>query len=238
VEQIPPQQWSDLHEVALGTFTAQISAEAHRPNTANPWLAAAMVMVDGLPSRVTAVTAVATYRSADQLAAAVQMREVNPGASLPAGQAVVVIGRVFLIPDPAQFRSDDDLLRAAVELSSDEDYRRRAAYWRWQREFLNDGMFIDAESIEAAVAEMQDLIADEHRSVRRRQIRLVTMFAICVAAAGATVFAWPLAPATLAAAFLSVGQFVAGEALAPPAAASSSPAGLLITDRKGLGWRG
>ncbi|MGH3671848.1 MAG: hypothetical protein ACRDSH_14635 [Pseudonocardiaceae bacterium] len=167
------------------------------------------------------------------------MHEVDPAVPLPAGQAVVVIGREFLIPDPAQFGSDDDLLRAAVELSSDEDYRRRrAGYWRWQREFLNDGMFIDAESIEAAVAEMQDLIADEHRSVRRRQIRLVTMFAMCVATAGATVLAGPLAPATLAAAFLSVGQFVAGEALAPPAAANSSPTGLLITGRKGLGWRG
>ena len=232
-------QWSDLHGAALGTFTAQISAEARRPSAANPWLATAMVVERGLPSRVTAVTAVATYRSADQLAAAVRMREVDPAAPLPAGQAVVVIGREFLIPDPAQFGSNDDLLRAAVELSSDGDYRRRrVAYWRWQREFLNDGMFIDAESIEAAVAEMQDLIADEHRSIRRRQIRLVTMFAMCVAAAGATVLAGPLAPVTLAAAFLSVGQFVAGEALAPPATVSPSPAGLLITGRKDLGWRG
>lgn len=229
------QQWSDLHGKALSSLSAQIGAEAHRPSAANPWLATAMVLADGLPRRVTAVTAVATYRSVDQLAVAVQMHEVDPGASMPAGQAVVVMGREFLLPDPSEFGSDDDLLRAAVELSSDEDFRRRrTAYWRWQREFLRDGMFIDAESIDDALTEMQDLIADEQRALRRRRLRLISTFAMCVAAAGAAVLAGPLAPATLASAFLSVGQFVVGEAMNPPAA--PGPTGLVISSRKGLGW--
>jgi hypothetical protein len=231
------QQWSDLHGASLSAFTAQVDTEARRPSAANPWLATATVLQQNdLPSRVTAVSAVATYRSAAQLTNAVQLREVDPHTPLPAGQAVVVIGRKFLVPDPAQFTNDDDLLRAAVELSSDPDCRRRrAAYWRWQREFLSDGMFVDANSIDAAIAEMQDLIADEQRAVRRSRIRLITMFATCVSTAAVTLLAAPLAPVTMAAAFLSVGQFVAGEALAP-GSARSSPAGLLITARKNLGW--
>ena len=164
------------------------------------------------------------------------MREVNPTAPLPAGQAVVVIGREFLMPDPAQFTSDDDLLRAAVELAMDPDYRRRrTAYWRWQREFLNDGHYIDADSISAAVEEMRDLVADEQRALRNRHIRLITMFATCVSAAAAALFAAPLAPLTVAAAFLSVGQFVAGEAMVPRSD-QSTPAGLLISAQKSLGW--
>jgi hypothetical protein len=88
---------------------------------------------------------------------------------------------------------------------------------------------------------MQDLIADEQRTVRRGRHRLIAMFATCVTAAGATVLAAPEVLATpleltMAAAFLSVGQFVAGEALAP-GPDRSSPAGLLINARKGLGWR-
>ena len=231
------QQWSDLHAAALSTFASDVAAGAHHPSAASPYGAtAAVLQASDLPSRVTAVNAVATYRSLAALTEAVDMREVGPTTSLPAGQAVVVIGREFLMPDPAQFTGDDDLLRAAVGLSADPDYhRRRTAYWRWQREFLNDGLYIDPESIAAAVEEMQDLVADEHRALRNRRIRLITMFATCVSAAAAALLAAPLVPLSMAAAFLSVGQFVAGEALAPRSD-RSSPAGLLIDAQKSLGW--
>ena len=137
-----------------------------------------MVVGRGLPSRVTAVTAVATYRSLAALEAAVALRELNPYDPLPAGQLTVVIGREFLAPDPGEFTDDLDLLRAALDIEDEDVRRRRAAYWRWQREFLQDGMFVDQDSIAAAVEEMQDLVADERRVVRRSRTRLVTLFAL------------------------------------------------------------
>ncbi|RDV10477.1 hypothetical protein DXK94_08060 [Arthrobacter sp. RT-1] len=231
--------WRDLRENDLAKVTAQIEREGHHRRITDAYMQTAMVLTAGLPAKVTAVNAVATYRSADELKAAVQMREVDPEAPVTQGQAVVVIGREFLIPEPGQFGSDEDLLRAAVELSSDSDYRRRrTAYWRWQREFLGEGIFVDPASVTAALEEMQDLVADEQRAIRRGQIRLATLFALCVATAGVGLLAGPLAPATVATAFLSVGQFVAGEALEEVPSNAPSPAGLLISGRRDLGWRG
>ena len=119
----------------------------------------------------------------------------------------------------------------------DDDVRRRhAAYWRWYREFLRDGMFVDQDSISDAVEEMQDLIADVQRAVRRSRIRLVTLFALATATAAAALVAGPLSPIALTAAFLSVGQFGVSEAftardprlaLTPRANISSLPSELL-----------
>ncbi len=229
------QQWADLHDDSL-LLARQLGAEAHRPTATDPYMATAMVLGQGLPSRVTAVTAVATYRSAAELEAAVELRKLGPRDPLPAGQVVVVIGREFLTPDPGEFHDDEDLLRAALAIEDDDVRRRRAAYWRWQREFLRDGMFVDQDSVTAAVEEMQDLIADEHRAVRRSRVRLVTLFALAAVTAGVGLLTGPLAPATIAGAFLSVGQFAASETFNAMEPRQPSPAGLLITARKELGW--
>jgi hypothetical protein len=230
-------QWSALHTDAQAGLARQVGAEAHRPTAANPYVATAMVLGQGLPSRVTAVTAVATYRSLADLEAAVALRQLGPYEPLPGGQLTVVIGREFLAPDPAEFTDDRDLLRAALDIEDDDVRRRRAAYWRWQREFLRDGMFVDQDSIADALEEMQDLVADEQRAVRRSRIRLVTLFALATATAAAALLAGPLSPVALTAAFLSVGQFGVSEAFAAKEPHEPSSAGLLITARKELGWR-
>jgi hypothetical protein len=231
------QQWADLRDKSLASLARQLDSEARHSSVANPYVATAMVLGQGLPSRVTAGTAVATYRSAAELEAAVELRKLGPLDPLPAGQLAVVIGREFLAPDPAEFRDDKDLLRAALAIEDDDVRRRRTAYWRWQREFLRDGMFVDQDSVAAAVEEMQDLIADEQRAVRRSRVRLVTLFALMAATAGVGMLAGPLAPAALAGAFLSIGQFVASEAFNAMEPRQPSPAGLLITARKELGWQ-
>jgi hypothetical protein len=230
-------QWSSLHVDARAGLAQGVGAEAQRPSAANPYLATAMVLERRLPSRVTAVTAVATYRSLADLEAAVALRELTPVDPLPAGQLTVVIGREFLVPDADDFSDDLDLLKAALDIEDDDVRRRRAAYWRWQREFLRDGMFVDQDSIAAAAEEMQDLVADEQRAVRRSRTRLVTLFALTTATAAAALLSGPLIPLTLTAAFLSVGQFVASEAFDAREPSQPSPAGLLITARKELGWR-
>jgi hypothetical protein len=66
---------------------------------ADPYEYTARLLRDGLPTRVTAVTAVATYRSEDELSKAIEMRSVQPNQAMPVGQSAVVMGREFLIPD-------------------------------------------------------------------------------------------------------------------------------------------
>lgn len=187
-------QWSALHADARAGLARGIGAEAHPPTAANPCLATAMSLERGLPSRVTAVTAVATYRSLADLETAVALRELTPVDPLPAGQLTVVIGRELLAPDPDGFSDDRELLRAALDIEDDDVRRRRAAYWRWQREFLRDGMFVDQDSIADAAEEMQDLIADEQRAVRRSRTRLVTLCALTTATAAVALLQAPSVP--------------------------------------------
>jgi hypothetical protein len=229
-------QWSTLHADAQTGLAQGIGAEGRRPTAANPYVATAMLLGRGLPRRVTAVTAVATYRSLAEMENAVALRRLAPDDPLPAGQLTVVIGREFLAPDPGEFSDDRDLLKAALDIEDDDVRRRRAAYWRWQREFLRDGIFVTQDSIADAAEEMQDLIADEQRAVRQSRKRLVTLFAITTATAAATLLAAPLTPVALAAAFLSVGGFAVSEAFDAMDPGQPSPAGLLITARKELGW--
>ena len=98
-------------------------------------------------------------------------------------------------------------------------------------------MFVDQDSIADAAEEMQDLIADEQRAVWRPRTRLVALFALTTATAAVALLSGPLSPLTLTAAFLSVGQFAASEAFDAREPSQPSPAGLLITARKELGWR-
>ena len=105
-----------------GRWRAELSRHGNAEGApANPYQLMSMLLINGLPSRVTAVTAVATYRSADELQRAVVMRELAPNEPVLAGTAAVVIGREFLVPDPSE-ASDDDLLRRAVDAASDSDF--------------------------------------------------------------------------------------------------------------------
>lgn len=229
------EQWKDLRAPAIAGV--RVDPEGRSAFLTDPWMASGQVLISRLPSHVTAVNAVATYRSVEELKQAVKLHYVEERAPLPAGQAVVVLGREYLVPDPEEFNGDDDaLLREAVELSNDSDYKsRRKAYWRWQQDFLGGGRLIDSTSMQAAVEEMKDLIADEQRELNSRKIRFITLFALNVATAGVGLAAGPLAPVAVAGAFLSVGNFVAGEVLQRKGAQGDlSPAALFISGRKDL----
>jgi hypothetical protein len=91
-------------------------------------------------------------------------------------------------------------------LSADAKFRRkRAAYWRWQQEFLRDATVLDQKAIDEAVEEMNELIHDENAAITRSRIKLGVSFAFAVGAAAVGMFAGPLAPIAVASAFLSIG---------------------------------
>jgi hypothetical protein len=52
-------------------------------------------------------------------------------------------------------------------LSGDKRFRRkRAAYWRWQDEFLRNSVILDQNALEEAAEEMRDLIEEEKKQKR------------------------------------------------------------------------
>lgn len=104
-----PISWSPyLQEQWKAEWRDAVSRQANREhgNPANPYTSTAEVLTRGLPSRVNAVTAVATYRSSDEMSNAISMRRVEPNRPMPVGQSTVVIGREFLIPDPSPGRRE------------------------------------------------------------------------------------------------------------------------------------
>lgn len=135
-----------------------------------------MELTTGLPPTVTAVESVSAYRSYDEMKASLKIKETEQGMQLQAGAVTAVLGREYLLIDEPKL-SDVQALKEAVALSSDNTYRKkRANYWRWQREFLNYEVFADEGALKAAVEEMQDLIAEQNRAIRKAKILTVARY--------------------------------------------------------------
>src|SRR5688572_15729525 len=95
-------------------------------------------LTSGLPAHVTAVESLSAYPSIEELENGLGIRADAGGhVQLPQGAVTAIVGQEFLVPEEEN-RSHEDLLRAAVDLSSDTEVRRkRANLWRWQYDFVN-----------------------------------------------------------------------------------------------------
>jgi hypothetical protein len=205
-----PIPWDDYRrELFRGRARAQ--AAASEQTSPDAFRMTRDVLLQGLPAYVTGVQAVGVYPSLEELSQEVGLEPVTGPQWLAGSMLSAVLAREFLVPDNPR-RSDLDLLREAVDLAGDEDFRRkRASFWRWQREFLRDTV-TDLESITAAVQDMKDLLADEQARIRRRRITTTVCYAFTLAAIGASMMvAGPLGPVVLGSAGLSVGAFVTQE---------------------------
>jgi len=136
--------------------------------------------------------------------------------------------------------SDEDLLRAAVEVARDGDFRRkRSNFQRWQREFTSEGL-TDQESLERAVAEMHELLEEEHAAVRNTRVRTGISMACLIGATSIGLlgpFGVPVAAAVAAGgAFLSVGQFVADHWPSSTGENEREIYAMFRTAQKRLGW--
>jgi hypothetical protein len=91
---------------------------------------------------------------------------------LQMAEATAILGHKFLVPNDSHW-TYEELLREAVELSSERPFcRKRASFWRWQRSFFDDKEVItDTAAIQDAVEEMEDLFDDERALVRKQRIR-------------------------------------------------------------------
>jgi hypothetical protein len=132
----------------------------------------------------------------------------------------------------------EDLLKEAVELSSETASRRkRAAFWRWQREFLDDKGIADQTAISDAVEEMHDLLEEEKALVRRKNIRTGTQFAFLVGSVTLGLVGGPLTAVAIGGAFVSVGQFVADKLMEGGGPNVDKPVSLFRDIRKQFGWQ-
>lgn len=195
-------------------------------------------LIEALPRSVTGIEAVTHYTSMDQLEQELALRPAREyDLPLGGGTTTAILAHELLLPENPDW-SHEDLLREAVALSSERVSRRkRAAFWRWQREFMHDSVVTDQLSVAAAVEEMEDLLEEERAIARRRWARTGTQFAFLVGSVTLGMLGGPLTAAALGGAFVSVGQFVADKLLEPRADDSNRPTALLRDARKHFGWR-
>lgn len=194
-------------------------------------------LTHGLPDEVTGIQTVASYHSKEELDRDLGLRPAEGQIPVYGGAAVAVLAHEFLVPDDPG-RTHEDLLKQAVELSSERASRRkRAAFWRWQREFLNDKGLTSQTAISEAVEEMNDLLEDEKAMFRGKAIRTGVQFAFLVGTITAGLWVAPLTAVAVGGAFLSVGGFVADKLMDRQPSDPDKPVSLLRDIQKHFGWR-
>jgi len=208
-------------------------------NTADwAFVATRTELTQNLPRHVTGIQAVTHYTSLEGLNKDLKLKAIeDPLTPLPGGIVTAIIGHEFLVPDDPGL-TDVDLLKAAVDLSSERAFKRkRANFWRWQRDFFDDKGITDQVAITDAVEEMRDLLEDEKTLLRKSKIRLGTQFAFLVGSVTLGLLGGPLAPVGIGGAFISVGQFFAEQLLADRPQEQGLPVALLRDTRKHFGMR-
>lgn len=193
------------------------------------------LLTENLPRHVTGIQAVTAFASVEELERELKVKRAAAPIGIPGAAAAAIVAREYLIPDdPAH--TDEDLLKTAVDLSSDPSYRRkRAGYWRWAREFLDDRGLTDQVAIRDAVDEMRDLLEDEQKVIRRAKVRTGVRFAFLMGSVTLGMLGGPLTAVGVGGAFVSVGEFIAERFLDDRHESSRSVA-LVHDARKHFGW--
>ncbi len=228
-DDVRQQRWKSRYEA--GTDMAQETGD---------WAfeATRTELTERLPRNVTGIQAVTNYTSVQELEKNLGLK-LNPKEEVPlyGGTAIAILGHELLVPDDPRW-THEDLLSEAVELSSERTSRRkRAAFWRWQREFFDDKGITDQAAILEAIEEMQDLLEEEKAIVRRKWKRTGTQFAFLVGSVTLGLLGGPLTAVGVGGAFVSIGQFAADKLLAEPDNDIQKPVSLLRDIRKHFGWK-
>jgi hypothetical protein len=202
-----------------------------------------MELIGGLPPGVTGVESVSGYSSYDEMKDGLKLKETEQGIQLQPGAVTAVLGREFLVVDEPDL-SDKQALKEAVALSSDSTFRRkRADYWRWQREFLNYEVFTDEKALNDAVEEMQALIQEQNNAIKNEKIRTVARYAFLVGSVALGMYSGLMIPIvisplalTLDKAFLSIGQFAVDRGLKVTEGGDRQAAALFSDFHRRFGW--
>jgi hypothetical protein len=238
-----PIQWDQYHrQTWKNKFDAAKAAAAE--TSPDAFRMTRMQLISDVPDTVTAVESVSAYQSYEEIKDGLKIAETDNGIQLQPGAVTAVLGREFLVVDEPEL-SDMEALKEAVALSSDRTYRRkRADYWRWQREFLNYETFAAEKAVKAAVEEMRDLIEEQNSAIRMQKIRTTARYAFLVGTVSLGLMTGSMLPIvisplalTLDQAFLSIGQFVADRVLEAKAGGEYQAAALFSDFHRHFGWK-
>lgn len=221
------------------SWATRLAAGAEIAQATKDWAFAATrtELTSRLPRNVTGIQAVTNYCSKQEFDKDLGLRPALP-AEVPVygGAAVAVIAHELLVPNKPG-RSHQELLKDAVELSSEKaSSRKRAAFWRWQREFMDEQGITDQSAIRDAVEEMRDLLEEEKAIIRRRWMHTGTQFAFVLGTVALGMVAEPIRQFAIGGAFLSIGQFVTDKIFEVQTPEADKPVSLLRDIQKHFGW--
>jgi hypothetical protein len=191
-------------------------------------------LTEGLPPHVTGVQAVPSYSSLEEAQTELGLRSSGQEALLPGGAAVSILAHEFLAPDDPADRNDN-CLRIAVEIASTPPYRRkRAEFWRWLREFFDDGNMCHPSAIRDAVEDMEALLEEQREIVRKTGVKTVAKYAFAIGGSAASLAAAGPTALAFAGCFVSFGGFLADRLITEPE--KPRQVALLHDVRKHFGW--
>jgi hypothetical protein len=195
------------------------------------------VLLDELPAMAGGVVAVSPYDSLEDLKRELGITEMSTlverlqaGRGLPGNVISAVIGREFLVPEDPD-RDEFYLLRRAVDLVQEVDYRQaRADFHSAQQRFINSGK-TDLESVTAAVNAMAEHLDVLQRLARRQRIWNGIRRAFFFTQIATDLLTAPINPVSAGKAAIALGKFTVDERLRNPAAPHSvRPGGALLLD--------
>ncbi len=182
-------------------------------------------LLDAVPAMAAGAVAVSPYNSLEDLKLELGITETSSvaerlqaGRGLPGNLVSAVIGREFLVPaDPE--RDEFYLLREAVDLVQQQDYREaRARFHTAQQRFIKGGK-TDLESITTAVEDMAQHLEALHKVAQQRSmwtgLRRAYTFAQILTDALPAPANWVVGSSVKVA--LGLGKFTVDERLGNPA---------------------
>lgn len=195
------------------------------------------VLLNELPAMAGGVVAVSPYSSLEDLKRELGITEkstkverLQTGRGLPGNVISAVIGREFLVPEDPE-RDEFYLLREAVDLVQQVDYRQaRADFHNAQQRFINSGK-TDLESITTAVNAVAEHLDALKKITRRRRIWNGIRRAFFFTQIATGVITGPINLVTAGKAAIALGKFTVDERLGNPADPNSvRPGGALLLD--------
>lgn len=177
-------------------------------------------LIEALPRSVTGVETVAAYRDWAHLREEEQVTQAAWTTHHMGEMVSASIAWDFAVPPqlgyaPADLDAEVGVLEAAVKVSRESGYRRnRSAYWRWVRDFAT-GTVTGQDAIQEGVEELEALVLEQQRFVRRAWGDRVVRTGFLLGAVTLGMVAGPITPVALAAAALGIGQFTWGELRQP-----------------------
>jgi hypothetical protein len=210
------------------------------------------------PASATRVVAFPAYHSESALAedflveAGVDGPPSTRAAAIPGGREeavfAFVLGRKLLFPAPGSRawwrigfrrppRTDEEALKRAAALSTESESfrRRRRDFYDWQDEILRDIALGEIRPADA-VNEMEKLVEDYNRAVKKAVRDVQLKFAFALATAGAAAAGAVVNPIAGVGAFLSLARFWTFDRKPVIDAGEAGPAAMFHDARKTLGW--